>query len=111
MDHRVANLAHRFVARPRYTVDRSAEHRDLVRQQRVVAGSAFGQGHAAIDAEQLGIGAVILQPVEIFVRRLLFHCDDDVVDHVGEALGQRVERFGDDALELGAREVTAGHLR
>jgi hypothetical protein len=53
VDHGVADLVHRVLARAGDAHDRAAEDRDLVGEQRHHVERAFGQRHAAIDAEEL----------------------------------------------------------
>jgi hypothetical protein len=86
VNQRLANLGYGFRAVVRDAVDRPAEDRDLVGQQRRVV-RAFGERDAAIDAEQLvAVAVVAFGALQIFVGRLFLDGDDDVLDEVVEAL-------------------------
>ena len=100
VNQRLANLGDGFGAVARDAVDRPAEDRDLVGQQRRVVRT-FGERDAAIDSQQLVVvPAVAFGALQIFVGRLFLDGDDDVLDEVVEALRKRLQRLLDDPFEL-----------
>lgn len=86
MDDGLADLAHGLAFRAGDAEDRIAEDHHLIGERRLDAE----------DAEELvGVGEV-----EVFVGRLVFHDDYDILEEGSEAVGKGVERLTDEALEL-----------
>ena len=80
VDDRVADLADYVAPATRDAEYRAAKNRDLVGQRGQHVEASFRQSNAAVDSKELLAGRSFAKNVAVFVGRLFFNDDDDVVE-------------------------------
>ena len=100
VDDRLANLRNDIPAVARHAENRTAENRDLVGQRGRHVEASLRKSNAAVNAKQLVVGRSFAKDVAVFVSRLFFNNDDDVVEEPRELVRQLFESLFDELVEF-----------
>lgn len=100
VDDRLANLGNDVPAIARNTENGTAENRDLIGQRGRHVEAALRKSNAAVNAKQLVAGRSFAKDVAVFVSRLFFNHDDDVVEEPRELVRQLFESLFDELVEF-----------
>lgn len=100
VNDRLAYLGDDVPAAARNAKDRAAENRNLVGQRGKHAEASLRQGDAPVDSKQFVVVRSVTKDVAVFLSRLFFDNDDDVVEQPRKLLGQLFESLFDELVEL-----------
>lgn len=100
VNDRLAHLGDRVPAATGNAKDRAAENRDLVGQRGKHAEASLRQSDAPVDSKQFVIVRSVTKDVPVFLSRLFFDDDHDVVEQPRKLLGQLFESLFDELVEF-----------
>jgi hypothetical protein len=100
VNDRLANLANDLPAASGNAQNRTAKDGDLVRQRGQHVVASFRQANPAENPKQLVVRGSVSKDVAVFVSRLFFDDNDDVVEKSRELFRQFVQSLFDELFEL-----------
>lgn len=100
VNDRLAHLGNDVPAVSRNAQDRTAENRNLVGQRGKHVKASLRQRDAPVDPQKLVVVRSVTKDVAVFLSRLFFDHDNDVVEQPRKLLGQLFESLFDELLEL-----------